>query len=93
MTIELIPLPLPATADASKFAEFGREVKGLKAGELSPEEFKEIEQALYKHSALLFRDTKLTPEQQYALTKAFDPQSESYGHGNNKSCPSGRKGR
>lgn len=37
-----------------------------------------------KHSALLFKDVNLTPEAQYALTKAFDPSSESYGHGNNK---------
>jgi len=29
-----------------------------------------------QHDALLFRDVILTPEQQYALTKAFDPQSE-----------------
>ncbi len=33
---------------------------------------------------MLFRDVDLSPEQQYALTKAFDPTSESYGHGNNK---------
>lgn len=29
-----------------------------------------------QHDALLFRDVILTPEQQYALTKAFDPESE-----------------
>ncbi|KAK0209241.1 taurine catabolism dioxygenase [Desarmillaria ectypa] len=40
--------------------------------------------ALYKHDALLFRNVDLSPEQQYALTKAFDPESENYGHGNNK---------
>ncbi|KAF8899416.1 taurine catabolism dioxygenase [Infundibulicybe gibba] len=84
MAIELVPLPLPATADASKFADFGREVKGINPGVLGPEEFKEIREALYKHDALLFRDVTLTPEQQYSLTKAFDPDSESYGHGNNK---------
>ncbi|KIM88879.1 hypothetical protein PILCRDRAFT_61811 [Piloderma croceum F 1598] len=84
MAIELTPLPLPASADASKFADFGREVKGVHPGTLTPEQFIEIQDALYKHDALLFRDITLTPEQQYALTKAFDPQSESYGHGNNK---------
>ncbi|KAK1224432.1 hypothetical protein PQX77_012654 [Marasmius sp. AFHP31] len=84
MAIELTALPLPASADPSKFADFGREVKGVNPGELSPELFQEIREALYKHDALLFRDVTLTPEQQYALTKAFDPQSESYGHGNNK---------
>ncbi|GJE97802.1 TauD/TfdA family dioxygenase [Phanerochaete sordida] len=84
MAIEVAPLPLPPSADPSKFADFGREVKGVSPGTLTPEQFKEIEQLLYKHSALLFRNAELTPEQQYALTKAFDPSSESYGHGNNK---------
>lgn len=76
MTIELTPLPLPASADASKFADFGREVKGVHPGELTTEQFAKIHDALYKHDALLFRDVVLTPEQQYKLTKAFDPQSE-----------------
>lgn len=84
MTIELAPLPLPASADPSKFTDFGREVKGVDPGNLTPEQFSEVYEALYKHSALLFRNVALTPEQQYALTKAFDPESESYGHGNNK---------
>ncbi|KAG8946244.1 hypothetical protein FRC04_011990 [Tulasnella sp. 424] len=84
MAIELVPLPLPASADASKFANFGREVKNIHPGTFTPEEFKEIEEALYKYDALLFRNVDFTPEQQYALTKAFDPTSESYGHGNNK---------
>jgi hypothetical protein len=93
MAIELVPLPLPASADPSKFADFGREVKGVHPGTLTPEQFGEIQEALYKvrsghtlpsvwvlinaqHDALLFRDVTLTPEQQYALTKAFDPESE-----------------
>jgi hypothetical protein len=48
MAIELIPLPLPASADASKFTDFGREVKGVNPAEFTPEQFKEIEEALYK---------------------------------------------
>ena len=46
--IAVSPLPLPPSADASKFADFGREVKGVNPGALSPEEFKEIEQLPYK---------------------------------------------
>ncbi|KAI0313221.1 taurine catabolism dioxygenase [Amylostereum chailletii] len=84
MAIELTPLPLPPSADASKFADFGREVKGVNPGNLTAEQTKEIQELLYKHGALLFRDCDVTPEQQYALTKSFDPASESYGHGNNK---------
>ncbi|TFK24259.1 alpha-ketoglutarate dependent xanthine dioxygenase [Coprinopsis marcescibilis] len=84
MAIEFAALPLPPSADPSKFNDFGREVKGLQPGALTDEQFKEIEQALYKHGVLLFRNADVTPEQQYLLTKKFDPQSESYGHGNNK---------
>ncbi|KAF8120901.1 taurine catabolism dioxygenase [Boletus edulis] len=84
MTIELTPLQLPASADPSYFVDFGREVKGVNPGELTPTQFAEIHDALYKHGALLFRNASLTPEQQYALTKAFVLQSETYGHGNNK---------
>ncbi|EMD33818.1 hypothetical protein CERSUDRAFT_117892 [Gelatoporia subvermispora B] len=82
--IEIASLPLPPSADASKFFDFGRELRNVNPGALTAEQFKEIEQLLYKHSVLLFRDVNLTPEQQYALVKAFDPTSESYGHGNFK---------
>lgn len=84
MSIVVENLPLPPTANPAHFAEFGKEVKGVNPGALTPEQFKEIEQLLYKHSVLLFRDAHVTPEQQYALTRAFDPTSENYGHGNNK---------
>ena len=47
MAIELLPLSLPASADASKFQNFGREVKGLHPGKLTPEQFEEIKLALY----------------------------------------------
>ncbi|KAF8551787.1 Clavaminate synthase-like protein [Imleria badia] len=83
MAIDLAPLPLPSSADPSYFVDLGREVKGVNLCELTPPQFAEIRDALYKHDVLLFRNVALTPEQQYALTKAFDRHSESYGHGNN----------
>jgi alpha-ketoglutarate-dependent taurine dioxygenase len=48
MSIETLPLPLPSSADATKFADFGREVRGVNPAKLSPEEFKQIEELLYK---------------------------------------------
>ncbi|KAE9394490.1 Clavaminate synthase-like protein [Gymnopus androsaceus JB14] len=84
MTIELIPLPLPPTADSSKFATFGREVKGVNPCSCTPDELEAVREALYRHGALLFRNVSLTPEQQYSLTKVFDPNSDNFGHGNNK---------
>jgi xanthine dioxygenase len=48
MAIELVSLPLPASADASKFTDFGKEVKGVDPGNLTPEQFAVIHDALYK---------------------------------------------
>ncbi|KAJ7457506.1 hypothetical protein FB451DRAFT_1047420, partial [Mycena latifolia] len=62
-------LPLPASADASKFTQFGREVFGVDPANLTSEQFGEIREALYKHDVLVFRNAALTPKQQYALTK------------------------
>lgn len=56
MAIQVAPLPLPASADPSKFKDFGREVKGVDVGNLSPEQFKEVEQLLYKVGGLPLRD-------------------------------------
>jgi hypothetical protein len=48
MAIELVPITLPASASASDFdPSFGREVKGANPGDLTPEQFKQIETALY----------------------------------------------
>jgi hypothetical protein len=66
MAIELAPVTLPATASSTDFdPDFGREVKGVNPGELTPEQFKEIERALYTvglgsssgemHSTYIFR--------------------------------------
>lgn len=84
MAIETAPFPLAPGADAAKMQYFGRVVKDVHPGKLTPEQLEEIKTLLYQHDALLFPNVVVTPEEQYALTKAFDPNSESYGHGNNK---------
>ncbi|KAJ3781472.1 Clavaminate synthase-like protein [Lentinula aff. detonsa] len=81
MTINLAFLPLPASAEPSHFLTFGREVKDIHPGNCTLEQLEDIKQALYQHEILLFRDVVLTPKQQFSLTKAFDPDSEIYGHG------------
>ena len=48
MAIEIAPLPIPPSADASLLKDFGREVKGVHPGALTPEQFKEIHDLLYK---------------------------------------------
>jgi hypothetical protein len=48
MTIETVPLTLPPSADPSNFSNFGRQVIGVDPGNLSPSDFAEIQQLLYK---------------------------------------------
>jgi hypothetical protein len=71
MAIDLVPLPLPASADASKFGNFGREVKGLHPGKLTPEQLNEVQEALYKvdHNIVIHSDScpHLTTPQYDAL--------------------------
>ena len=85
MTIKVAPFPLPPTANLDRLSEFGRVVLDVNPAKLSESEFKEIENLLYKvsmciclvdriilsmqHSALLFKNVDLSPEDQYALTK------------------------
>ncbi|TCD67895.1 hypothetical protein EIP91_011829 [Steccherinum ochraceum] len=82
MTLQAVPLQFPESLDTEAYSEFGREIRGVDVAKLSEEEFKDIEQLVYKHGALLFRDCKMSPQQHYELTKRFEPSSESYGHGN-----------
>ena len=48
MAIQVLPIPLPPSADATALAEFGREVVGVDPTNLSDTQFREIEQLLYK---------------------------------------------
>jgi hypothetical protein len=48
MSIYFVPLDLPPSADTSRFKDFGREVKGVHPGNLTQDDFKEIERALFK---------------------------------------------
>ena len=60
MSVKVAPLPLPPSADPSKFGDFGREVIGLDVGNLTPEQFKEVEELLYKVcEAIPRRDTRV----------------------------------
>jgi len=53
MTITFVPLAFPPSADTSRFKDFGREVRGAHPGKLTPDEFKEIETALYQVNTFL----------------------------------------
>lgn len=52
MAVEVVPIPLPPSVDKARFSpEFGREVKGVKAGELTEDQFKEVSDLLYRVSS------------------------------------------
>ncbi|WRT69366.1 uncharacterized protein IL334_006350 [Kwoniella shivajii] len=78
------PIPLPPSANPKYFKDFGRKVEGFDPAQMTEEQKEEIIDMLYKHSVLLFKNLKVTPEQQYEITHAFDPAANTYGHGNNK---------
>jgi len=82
--IRVAPLPSTPTFAASEVPDFGAVVSGFDPANASPEDYKEVEDLLYKHSILVFPGVKVEPETQYKLTKHFDPSAETYGHGNNK---------
>jgi hypothetical protein len=48
MTLELLPILLPESADPSKFKQFGREVHGFNPSNFTEEQFEELKAALYK---------------------------------------------
>jgi alpha-ketoglutarate-dependent taurine dioxygenase len=55
--VETVPLTLPPSADPSKFSNFGRQVIGVDPGNLSPSDFAEIQQLLYKVITVFDIDT------------------------------------
>ncbi|KAI5477718.1 hypothetical protein MNV49_006001 [Pseudohyphozyma bogoriensis] len=67
-------------------AGFGCEVTGVDLNELSEEDFKKLEEALYVYKIVIVRDQhNLKPESQYQLCRRFDPASPGgHGHGNAK---------
>ncbi|KAL7424820.1 hypothetical protein Q5752_000504 [Cryptotrichosporon argae] len=78
------PVPPSPQADPKYFQNFGRKVEGFNPDAVTKEQMDEIIEMLYRHQILLFKNLKLSPKQQFEMTHAFDPETTSYGHGNNK---------
>ena len=69
MTIQVLPLPVPPTADAAMLKDFGREVKGVNPGSLTPEQFKEVHDLLYKVLQRLPQGNQLTELQPISMVR------------------------
>jgi alpha-ketoglutarate-dependent taurine dioxygenase len=84
MTITVNPLePAPGSS-----VDFGAEVAvtgGIDLGRLSDADFVALERAVLVHHVVVVRDqARLSPQQQYELTRRFDPSVHTYGHGTDK---------
>jgi alpha-ketoglutarate-dependent taurine dioxygenase len=65
--------------------DFGAEVAPCELGQLSDADFEALERAVFTHQVLVVRgQSRLTPKQQYELTRRFDPTVGTYGHGDDK---------
>lgn len=62
--------------------DFGAEVRGADLENLNETDFEVIRRALYENQVVVFKGQQgLSPRAQYELTRLFDPDCTSYGHG------------
>ncbi|KAK8843520.1 hypothetical protein IAR55_007180 [Kwoniella newhampshirensis] len=64
--------------------DIGCVLEGLDCNNLSDDEFQLVHDAVYRYKVVVIRgQSDLTPANQLALNKRFDPEATSYGHANN----------
>lgn len=74
--MKVSPLPAPHIGDL-----FGAVVEGYEEAD-----FPKLRELVFSRLVVVVKhQSQLTPQAQYALTKAFDPEAETYGHGHNQS--------
>ncbi|EME84438.1 uncharacterized protein MYCFIDRAFT_210878 [Pseudocercospora fijiensis CIRAD86] len=62
--------------------DFGAEIRGADLENLDGTDFEVIRRALYENQVVVFKGQQhLSPRAQYELTRLFDPDCTSYGHG------------
>ena len=65
--------------------DFGAEVAPCDLAALSDADFAALERAVLTHHVVVVRgQAKLSPKDQFALTRRFDPTVQTYGHGHDK---------
>lgn len=57
-------------------AAMGAQIEGVQIGRLNDEQFSEIEDALFRHKMIFFRDQNITHADQEAFSRRFGPFSE-----------------
>jgi xanthine dioxygenase len=72
-------------AAAGSEVDFGAEVAPCDLGALSNADFAALEQAVLTHQVVVVRgQARLSPQTQLDLTRRFDPNAHTYGHGHQK---------
>jgi len=75
----------PLEPAPSSSVDFGAEIADCDAAQLSDADFDDLYRAVLTHHVVVMRgQAGLTPQQQYELTRRFDPSVETYGHGHDK---------
>jgi alpha-ketoglutarate-dependent taurine dioxygenase len=80
-SLKIRPLePAPGSS-----VDFGAEVAACNLAELTAAQFDQLTEAVFRRHVVVVRDQAgLTPQQQYELTRRFDPSVQTYGHGHDK---------
>ena len=80
-TLQIRPLePAPGST-----VDFGAEIAACDLVQLSDADFEALVRAVLTHHVVVVRgQASLTPQQQYELTRRFDPTVQTYGHGHDK---------
>src|SRR6187401_2316367 len=68
---------------SARDVDFGVDAGPLDLPHLDDMEFAELERAVLTHQVVVVRgQQRLSPRDQYELTRRFEPRVEAYGHGN-----------
>ncbi|KAG0169965.1 hypothetical protein DFQ28_003336 [Apophysomyces sp. BC1034] len=79
MTFTIEPIK---PTEAQSGVDFGALIHDLDLEKLTDEDFKKLEEAVYTYQVVVVRNQgHLSPKIQCAVTKRFDPEADTYGHG------------
>ncbi|KAI7864051.1 taurine catabolism dioxygenase [Spinellus fusiger] len=79
MTFTIVPIQ-PTKAQSG--VDFGAMISDLDLETLTDEDFIKLEEAVYTYQVVVVRHQgHVQPETQYKVTKRFDPNTDTYGHG------------
>ncbi|ORY96292.1 taurine catabolism dioxygenase [Syncephalastrum racemosum] len=79
MTFTIEPIvPTPAQSGV----DFGAMINDLDLEKLTDDDFDKLQEAVYTYQVVVIRNqAHVRPETQYAVTKRFEPEVDTYGHG------------